>query len=108
MVRDAFLRALLGLYCSIAGLISVAAMLASGGAFWEAVHGRPGPSVKSFFLFAVTLALLAVTGLFAQGISRARSGDLPRRLWVGCFLAGLPMVGFVLAFLLRGGVQRTF
>ena len=100
-MAEGFLRSLLGVYCSVAGVVSVGALLFSGDRLFVALGTRSAMSVQTIFLALLFLGSLAVTGLFAQGISRARSGEVPRKLWVSCVLAGLPMILFVFSVVAR-------
>lgn len=94
---EGLLRSLLAVYCSVAGVLSVGGVLFSGHELAEALETSGAMSVRTILLALLLLGSLAVTALFAHGISRARRGQVPRGLWVSCVLAGAPMLLLVFA-----------
>jgi cation transporter-like permease len=95
-------RVLLSFYCIVAGLISVSAALFFGGTLWQRLSSEAELSVEAAALCIALLVSLGITGLFAHGISRARSGEVPPKLWLTCLLLGVPFMAFaVFAFLRR-------
>ena len=93
MGAQLFLRPIFGLWCIVSGVFSVFGVLQSLHQLSELLSQGNAISWQGLFPVLHLCLSLAITTLFACGISAASSGTMKPRLMLSCFLVGPPFWG---------------